>query len=81
MLDSSGKRLPTPQFGHERKNAPGRLGSNPRSRAKADHKKALLINTGTNFISYRPDLLFEVKLAVRSPGVRNPQSATMPCRT
>ena len=22
--DSSGKRLPTPQFGHERKNAPGR---------------------------------------------------------
>jgi hypothetical protein len=24
--DSSGKRLPTPQFGHERKNAPGRAG-------------------------------------------------------
>ena len=24
--DSSDKRLPTPQFGHERKNAPGRAG-------------------------------------------------------
>ena len=42
--DSSGKRLRTPQFGHERKNAPGRAGLES---AKSGSFRPLLLQSQT----------------------------------